>query len=86
MNINKYPENLKIVNGYFLDNDTVIVFSDELIDEYGEKFHIEAEYWIDDDKYVFNDIYEDDSIPSNVSNELKNKLKTELDRIYNENN
>ena len=86
MKTTNYPIDLKITDGYFLDNDTVIVFTEDLTDRYGEIFHIEAEYWIDEDKYVYNDIYEDDNMPSDAPIELKNRLKTELDKIYNENN
>lgn len=63
---------------YWLDSKTFCFSFDGTIDREGDEYFILCEYHIDEDKYIFLRVYEDDTTKTDFTEEQKEYLKSQM--------
>lgn len=63
---------------FWNDKDTFCFTFDGTIDEVGDEYSILCEYHVDEDKYVFNRIYEYDTMETDFTDKQKEYIKSQM--------
>ena len=69
---------IKNLGAYWFDKDTFCFTFDGGIDEEGDKYSIICEYHADEDKYIFERLYEYDVTDTDFTDEQKEYIKQQM--------